>query len=292
MTGVRLDDSQRFPKLTKAVRVVAEGEKPCLTKVMNELLNSDDEAARQLGEHIRSFSELSFAQLVFGDGENDSAISLKTALNVLQIQNLELPASDTPQEKYNLSEMLSIAMMLPISSFALKFIHSDRHIFKVVLFDEAWSVLNTSQGSHLATRLVRAGRSMNAGIYFVTQNANDLLDEKMKNNIGMKFAFRSTDSKEIENVLSLLNLKNTEYNASTLRELQNGQCLFQDISGRVGVVSINALFKDLFDAFDTRPPAEKELEDGKIISNERLPLDGHEQMNDDKTKSNKEEVYV
>ncbi|AIE61709.1 ATP-binding protein [Bacillus methanolicus] len=292
LTGVRLDDSQRFPKLTKAVRVVAEGEKPCLTKVMNELLNSDDEAARQLGEHIRSFSELSFAQLVFGDGENDSAISLKTALNVLQIQNLELPASDTPQEKYNLSEMLSIAMMLPISSFALKFIHSDRHIFKVVLFDEAWSVLNTSQGSHLATRLVRAGRSMNAGIYFVTQNANDLLDEKMKNNIGMKFAFRSTDSKEIENVLSLLNLKNTEYNASTLRELQNGQCLFQDISGRVGVVSINALFKDLFDAFDTRPPAEKELEDGKIISNERLPLDGHEQMNDDKTKSNKEEVYV
>lgn len=268
LTGVRLDDSKRFPKLTQAVRVVAEGEKPCLTKVMNELLNSNDETARQLGEHIRSFSELSFAQLLFGDGDNKSAISLQTALNVLQIQNLELPAPDTPQEKYNLSEMLSVAMMLPISSFALKFIHSDRRVFKVVLLDEAWAILNTSQGSHLATRLVRAGRSMNAGIYFVTQNANDLLDEKMKNNIGMKFAFRSTDPKEIENVLSLLNLKNTEYNASTLRELQNGQCLFQDITGRVGVVSINSLFKDLFDAFDTRPPAEEiaeELEEGEVI---------------------------
>ena len=261
LTGVRLDDSKRFPKLTQAVRNVAEGEKPCLTKVMNELLNSEDDTARQLGEHIKSFSELSFAQLLFGDGDNHAAISLETALNVLQIQNLELPAPDTPQEKYNLSEMLSVAMMLPISSFALKFIHSNRSIFKVVLLDEAWAVLNTSQGSHLATRLVRAGRSMNAGIYFVTQNANDLLDEKMKNNIGMKFAFRSTDPKEIENVLSLLNLKNTEYNASTLRELQNGQCLFQDISGRVGVVSINALFQDLFDAFDTRPPAEKPEEE-------------------------------
>lgn len=261
LTGVRLDDSKRFPKLTTAVRTVADGEKPCLTKVMNNLLNSEDEAAKQLGEHIRSFSELSFAQLLFGDGETDSAISLEQAMNVLQIQNLELPAPDVPQEKYNLSEMLSVAMMLPISSFALKFIHTDRHIFKVVLLDEAWAILNTSQGSHLATRLVRAGRSMNAGIYFVTQNANDLLDEKMKNNIGMKFAFRSTDPNEIENVLSLLNLKNTEYNASTLRELQNGQCLFQDISGRVGVVSINALFKDLFDAFDTRPPIEKENKD-------------------------------
>lgn len=276
LTGVRLDDSEKFPKLTQAVRTVAEGEKPCLSKVVQTLLASKDETAKQLGEHIRSFSELSFAPLLFGDGKNESAINLETALNVLQIQHLELPAPDTPQEKYNLSEMLSVAMMLPISSFALKFIHSDRRIFKTVLLDEAWAVLNTSQGSHLATRLVRAGRSMNAGIYFVTQNANDLLDEKMKNNIGMKFAFRSTDPDEIENVLSLLNLKNTEYNASTLRELQNGQCLFQDIAGRVGVVSINALFKDLFDAFDTRPPVEDIPEDGEIIPDGRLPMDGHE----------------
>jgi hypothetical protein len=291
LTGVRLDDSQRFPKLTQAVRVVAEGEKPCLSKVVQELLNSEDEAARQLGQHIRSFSELSFAQLLFGDGDTHSAISLETALNVLQIQNLELPAPNTPQEKYNLSEMLSVAMMLPISSFALKFIHSNRSIFKVVLLDEAWAVLNTSQGSHLATRLVRAGRAMNAGIYFVTQNANDLLDEKMKNNIGMKFAFRSTDPNEIENVLSLLNLKNTEYNASTLRELQNGQCLFQDISGRVGVVSINALFKDLFDAFDTRPTAKEEeyrIEDEVAVSKEEHFADEYENT----VKSDKEEVYV
>lgn len=261
LTGVRLDDSKRFPKLTQAVRIVAEGENPCLMKVMETLLESEDEVASQLGEHIRSFSELSFAQLLFGDGENHAAISLETALNVLQIQNLELPAPDTPHEKYNLSEMLSVAMMLPISSFALKFIHTNRSIFKVVLLDEAWAVLNTSQGRHLATRLVRAGRSMNAAIYFVTQNADDLLDEKMKNNIGMKFAFRSTDPQEIQNVLSLLNLKNTEYNASTMRELQNGQCLFQDISGRVGVVSINALFQDLFDAFDTRPPVAEAVEE-------------------------------
>jgi hypothetical protein len=112
----------------------------------------------------------------------------------------------------------------------------------------------------------------------------------MKNNIGMKFAFRSTDPNEIENVLSLLNLKNTEYNASTLRELQNGQCLFQDITGRVGVVSINALFKDLFDAFDTRPPAEDISEDGEIISDGRLPIDGHEPTYEEKPK--KEGVFV
>ena len=279
-----------FQNYRTAVHEVSEEEKPCLTKVVEKLLNSEDKAARSLGHHIKSFSKLSFAPLLFGDGENDSAISLETALNVLQIQNLELPAPDTPQEKYNLSQMLSVAMMLPISSFALKFIHNDRGIFKTVLLDEAWAVLNTSQGSHLASRLVRAGRSMNAGIYFVTQNANDLLDEKMKNNIGMKFAFRSTDPKEIENVLSLLNLKNTEYNASTLRELQNGQCLFQDITGRVGVVSINALFKDLFDAFDTRPPVEEVLKEWRINSNGSPYMEDIKPIKDGK--SNKEGVYV
>ncbi|PPA68690.1 ATP-binding protein [Jeotgalibacillus proteolyticus] len=288
LTGVRLGDSERFPKLTKAVREVAEGEKPCLTKVLEYLVESDDTVSKQLGEHIRSFSELSFAQLLFGDGEKQSSISLDNALNVLQIQNLELPAPDTDPDKYNLSEMLSVAMMLPISSFALKFIHSDRSIFKTVLLDEAWAVLNTSQGSHLATRLVRAGRAMNAGIYFVTQNADDLLDEKMKNNIGMKFAFRSTDPKEIENVLSLLNLKHTEYNASTLRELQNGQCLFQDITGRVGVVSINALFKDLFDAFDSRPPAER-LE----VSEEEIVPDGEvDDLIEEEPETARSGVYV
>lgn len=56
----------------------------------------------------------------------------------------------------------------------------------------------------LSMRLVRAGRAMNAGVYFVTQNADDLLDEKMKNNIGLKFAFRSTDLVEIKKTLEFL----------------------------------------------------------------------------------------
>ena len=47
-------------------------------------------------------------------------------------------------------------------------------------------------------KLVRAGRAMNAGVYFVTQNTDDLLDEKLKNNLGLKFAFRSTDINEVK----------------------------------------------------------------------------------------------
>ena len=96
---------------------------------------------------------------------------------------------------------------------------------------------------------------MNAGVYFVTQNANDLLDEKMKNNIGMKFAFRSTDINEIKNTLEFFSLdKEDEGNQNRLRNLENGQALFQDIWGHTGVIQFDYIFEHLFEAFDTRPP--------------------------------------
>ena len=98
-------------------------------------------------------------------------------------------------------ELLSVAMLIVISTFALDFIHSDRSIFKMVDLDEAWTFLQVAQGKALSNKLIRAGRSMNAAVYFVTQNSGDVDDEKMKNNIGLKFAFRSTDIKEIKNTL-------------------------------------------------------------------------------------------
>lgn len=44
-------------------------------------------------------------------------------------------------------------------------------------------------------------------VYFVTQNADDLLDEKMKNNIGLKFAYRSTILVEIKKTLTLFGVE-------------------------------------------------------------------------------------
>lgn len=61
--------------------------------------------------------------------------------------------------------------------------------------------------------------------------------KKMKNNIGLKFAFRSTDIKEIKNTLEFFGVdKEDEGNQKRLRDLENGQCLFQDLYGRVGVI--------------------------------------------------------
>ena len=51
--------------------------------------------------------------------------------------------------------------------------------------------------------------------------------------------------------------KDDENNQKRLRDLENGQCLLQDLYGRVGVVQIHPVFEELLHAFDTRPPVQR-----------------------------------
>ncbi len=51
--------------------------------------------------------------------------------------------------------------------------------------------------------------------------------------------------------------KDEENNQKRLRDLENGQCLLQDLYGRVGVVQIHPVFEELLHAFDTRPPVQR-----------------------------------
>ena len=259
LTGISSRDGEKFPVLRRAIRSVTQSKKRGLLRVIDELRKDGSLVAENIAEHIESMTDYDFAHLLFSDGDVEQSISLDRQLNIIQVADLVLPDKDTKFEEYTTMELLSVAMLIVISTFALDFIHSDRSIFKMVDLDEAWTFLQVAQGKALSNKLIRAGRSMNAAVYFVTQNSGDVDDEKMKNNIGLKFAFRSTDIKEIKNTLEFFGVdKEDEGNQKRLRDLENGQCLFQDLYGRVGVIQIHPVFADLFHAFDTRPPVQTE----------------------------------
>lgn len=259
LTGISSRDGERFPLLRKAIRSVTQKEIRGLWLVIDELREDDNPLSHSIADHIESFTDYDFAHLLFSDGTTENSISLEKQLNIIQVADLVLPDAQSNFSDYTTLELLSVAMLIVISTFALDFIHSDRTKFKIVDLDEAWSFLQVAQGKTLSNRLVRAGRAMNAGVYFVTQNADDLIDEKLKNNIGLKFAFRSTDSQEIKKTLTFFGVDpNDEDNQKRLRELENGQCLIQDLYGRVGTIQVHPVFEDLFHAFDTRPPVHQE----------------------------------
>ena len=261
LTGISSRDSDRFPVLRKAIRAVTNSEVRGLLKVIEELRIEGTDTATSIAEHIESFTDYDFAHLLFSDGEVKQSISLEKQLNIIWVSDLVLPDKETDFEEYTTMELLSVAMLIVISTFALDFIHTDRSIFKIVDLDEAWSFLQVAQGKTLSMKLVRAGRAMNAGVYFVTQNTDDLLDEKLKNNLGLKFAFRSTDINEIKKTLAFFGVDpEDEYNQKRLRNLENGQCLISDLYGRVGVIQFHPVFEELLHAFDTRPPIKSEVD--------------------------------
>ncbi|MFQ5035973.1 ATP/GTP-binding protein, partial [Clostridioides difficile] len=230
LTGISSRDGEKFPVLRKAVRSVTQSDSRGLLHVIDELRREDTPISRNIADHIDSFTDYDFAHLLFSDGTVENAISLDNQLNIIQVADLVLPDKDTTFEEYTTIELLSVSMLIVISTFALDFIHSDRSIFKIVDLDEAWAFLNVAQGETLSNKLVRAGRAMQAGVYFVTQSSGDVAKESLKNNIGLKFAFRSTDINEIKQTLEFFGIdKDDENNQKRLRDLENGQCLLQDL---------------------------------------------------------------
>ncbi len=231
LTGISSRDGERFPILRKAIRAVTNSEVRGLMKVIEELRVENTPLSTSIADHIESFTDYDFAHLLFSNGYVEQSISLEKQLNIIQVADLVLPDKETSFEEYTTMELLSVAMLIVISTFALDFIHTDRSIFKIVDLDEAWSFLQVAQGKTLSMKLVRAGRAMNAGVYFVTQNT---------------LAFFGVDPED-------------ENNQKRLRDLENGQCLISDLYGRVGVIQFHPVFEELLHAFDTRPPVRKEV---------------------------------
>ncbi len=255
LTGAGTGD-EKFLALMEAVERVKRSPVRSLRRVVAELaaMGSDQPVAAALARYLEALSQQAYANLLFGQG-HEPGLDVTAPMSILQLQRLSMPPAGKPQGDYSLEELLSVALMHAITAFATLFTRRDRGVFKVVLLDEAWSVLASAQGKALVTNLLRTGRAMNNAVYLVTQNTADLLDETIRNNIGARLVFRSQDQTEVARVLQFLNLEPNEENALAVRGLETGAALLQDLDGRVGVVQIDAVLSHLARAFDTRPPA-------------------------------------
>lgn len=246
----------RFLAIMRAVDEVSREPQPAMVKVVDRLEQFGRESltTAALAHYLRAVSALAYANLIFGCG-GEQGLALDKRMNVLQLQSIVMPPPGKAREEFSLEELLSVALMHAITAFATRFTRAERDVFKIVLMDEAWALLSSNQGRALVSHLLRTGRAMNNAVYLISQNVADLLDERIKNQIGVKFIFRSHDQDEISRVLELLNLQPEEENTLAVRGLETGQALMQDLEGRVGVVSIDAVLPHLAHAFDTRPRA-------------------------------------
>lgn len=225
-----------------------------LAEILESFPESDDlcKDAFLLARQIKLLQKSGMSQLLIGDG-TEAAISLDNRLNILQIQNLKLPSPNTKKEDYTQEENISTVLMMVITAFARKFVHSHKNNFKVILFDESWMLGKTVEGEKLMSYVARMSRSLYTSMILNGHSVTDLPNEGIRNSITYKFCFKTGNTAEAERMLDFLKLEKTRGNIELLNSLKNAQCLFQDLNGRVGLLQFDAVFQDLIDVFSTTP---------------------------------------
>jgi len=244
---------ERESAMVQAVAAVAADEEPSLGKVVSHLEDSEDPASVNLGAVLRSMSEMRLARLCFSasGGQRIDAAGWTT---VFTLAGLTLPDTGIAREDYSYEQRLSVALLYLVSQFARRLLNGiDRRLPKAIFLDEAWAITSTPQGAKLIPEVSRMGRSRNTALIMVSQNAGDLLNEQVTNCISSVFAFRSSEQAEVTSVLALLGLQQSEEHKASLRTLGNGQCIFRDLDGRAGRISVDLISDELRACLDTNP---------------------------------------
>lgn len=244
---------ERESAMIQAVAAVANQPEPSLAKVVQYLDRSHDPASRNLGAVLQSMSEMRLANLCFSP-QGDAQVDSEGWTTVFTLGGLTLPDSTIQREDYSYEQRLSVALLYLVSQFARELMNGlDRHLPKAIFLDEAWAVTSTPEGAKLVPEVSRMGRSRNTALILVSQNAGDLLNEQVTNCLSSVFAFRSSERFEVESVMSLLGVETEEDHMAMLRNLGNGECIFRDLDGRAGRISVDLVSEELLRWLDTNP---------------------------------------
>ena len=161
----------------------------------------------------------------------------------IRTPGLSLPDPGASRETYTRAERVSVATLSLVAAKALRLVSHDRSRHKIVLLDEAWFLLASTQGRLLLNRLVRLGRSMNTTILLATQRLADLGD--LSELVGVYFLFGQDSIPEAERALRMVDLDPDDAALrSRLTEYRQGLCLMRDLDGRVGEVQFDLVFPD------------------------------------------------
>lgn len=245
---------EREEALLNAVEHVSGQPDPSLSKVVDVLVNNQKSSgARNLGAVLKTIRELPFAKLCFAP-TGGTQLRPEDGLTVVTLLGLDLPGASTKPDDYSYENRLAVSVMYLLTRYARQLmLNLDKSHPKAICVDEAWAITSTPQGAKLIPEIARMGRSHNTSLVLVSQNAGDLMEESVTNSISTKFAFRSSIPGEIEDVLELFGLESDQGYQNAVRDLNNGECLMQDVDGRVARVQVDAWNQDLFNTFNTNP---------------------------------------
>ncbi|NLT05169.1 MAG: hypothetical protein GXY03_02545 [Solirubrobacterales bacterium] len=240
-------------QIQRAVRdLVRDGQHSSLA-IIDRLRQTGDRAAGEAADALEVVADFGLARLGFGDGTTtDQDSGQGVAVTTIRTPGLTLPDPRASRETYTRAERVSVATLSLVTAFAMRLVTRDRTRHKVVLLDEAWFLLSTSQGLALINRLVRLARAYNATVLLATQRLQDLGD--LSDLIGTYLIFGQESDQEARRALELIGRDPDDPAlVARIRGYRKGRCLMRDLDGRVGELQIDPVYGDLLQAFDTTP---------------------------------------
>lgn len=216
------------------------GEQVGSLHVVEVLTHSEDELVKEYGTYLYHQILSTNMRLAFSYGEN-SGLDFSKRVSILEIKDLKLP--DKKTQTYTKEDRRSLALMIALSRFCVKFGSRDRKKNTSIFFTEAWTLSNSQKGAALIEEMGRVGRSYKNQMILDTQFIKDVLNEDGTGNFGLLFCF--DEETDRENILRLLGLPVDE---TTLKEMQHmikGQCWFRDLVGDVAKLNVHCQFEEI-----------------------------------------------
>jgi hypothetical protein len=238
--------------ISKAVKQLVHDGSHHLSQIVPVLKADETTAAKEAGEALEVICDFGLARLGFATDDQRQAVRAQRSLTTIRTPGLTLPDPRASRETYTRSERVSVATLSLIAAYALRLISGDRTRHKLVLLDEAWFLLASTQGRQVIERLVRLGRAFNATILLATQRLADL--GELSELIGTYLIFGQESDHEAARALELIGLDGNDQGlVGLVRSFRQGRCLMRDLDGRVGEVQIDAVYPHLLEALNTSP---------------------------------------
>lgn len=239
-TEIKLDQTTA---LTEAIsQVIAKreaGEVVGFNQVIEALIDSESDEVQSVGRYFKAIIQNSILELAFSDGDV-AGLSYEERVTVLEVADLSLPKDGS--DHISDHESNSIALMFALGAFCKHF--GERSDDETVeSFDEAWVLMQSSEGKAVIKSMRRVGRSKYNVLMLVSQSVHDAENDDDTTGFGTIFSFY--EKSEREDILKHVGLEVTPKNLEWIDNMISGQCLYYDVYGNLNMISIHNIHPDI-----------------------------------------------
>lgn len=220
---------------------------------------ADEDVRRMVGQQIDASTLFSLG-IGFSPQE---PLTGSSGLTLIEFdRKLDLPERGKAAASYSRAERVSLAALRIVTRATLEILA--RSGGGVMMLDEAWTFLSSSEGMAALQALGREGRSQNILPVFATQRVADLLDNDLEGYLSRVFVMKLMEDREAAAALTLCGLQPSPERIAWLKSCgpkppeeggpgQPATALHRDLKNRHSAVLVTPVPEDARMAWSTNP---------------------------------------